>query len=222
MDYSKLLSAEEIQQSQNKPDHKSQLAYGVMICYFKRNIKFPSVEENSIPLKLISQVAYEIEMESYVYDFSEFDWETRTIKRYRQQIRDHLGFREPLAVDAKEYIEYLKNNVLLQNPSNEVILEQTRLHFESKKVELFKNKPLQRHISSAQYQFEQNLFQTTFDHLNSSDLYLIDQILTEDGEQPNEGIIALADLKKDIPGARLKNVNLAIQKPYVQINLVNY
>lgn len=212
MSDARLLSTEEIEQAQNKPDHKSQLAYAVMVSYFKRNVKFPSVEENPIPLILISQAACEIEREAYIYDFSQFDWETRTIKRYRQQIRDHLGFREPLTADAKEYIEYLKNSVLLQNPSNEVILEQTQLYFDSKNIELFRNKPLKRHIASAQYQFEQNLFQTVFDHLNSSDFYLIDQILTEDGERPNENVIALVELKKDIPGARLKNARLAIKK----------
>ena len=212
MDQTRLLSAEEIQQAKNKTDHQNQLAYAVMISYFKRNIKFPSVDENPIPLKLISKVAIEIEMESYAYDFSKFDWENRSIKRYRQQIRSYLGFREPLAVDAQQYIEYLQNDLLPNNPSNEVILEQTRLHFENKKVELFKNKSLNRHINSAQYQFEQNLFKTVYDSLDQDDFYLIDQILTENNEPPNQDIIALVDLKKDIPGARLKNVNLAIKK----------
>jgi len=210
MPESPLLSSEEVAFCLTKNGSLNQSACAIMLGYFKTHIRFPLAKEISPFLNQFSKNMKEIDLqEKNVFDF---DWKGRTAERYRNNIRKLLGYREVTDKDSLIYIEYLQKKVLQKCPSLEVILEQSRLHFERHKIEQFMPKQIRRHIASAQYQFEKNLFQTVFDHLSSSDLYLIDQILTEDGEQPKEDIIALVELKKDIPGARLKNVNLAIKK----------
>lgn len=93
-----------------------------------------------------------------------------------------------------------------------MILEQTKTYFQEHKIELFKEKQLLRHIKSAKYQFEQKFFQSICDCLTTEHYYLIDQILTEKDFSSEDAIIELSELKKDIPGARLKHVDYAIEK----------
>ena len=207
---SQLLSTDEILFCLTKHGSLNQLSCAAMLGYFKLNVRLPSKEEFPLPLKLISKVADEIEVEQQ--DISDFNWNGRTAERYRNNIRELLGYKESTDGDILEYIEYLQHKVLPISPSREVLLEQSRLYFELNKIEQFSPKQLKRYITSAEYQFEQNLFQTIFDELSSDQLYLIDQIITEDNVIQNKNIISLSDLKKDIPGARLKNVNLAIKK----------
>ena len=205
-----LLSQEDIRLCQSKIGSVNQLAFGVMLIYFKIYIRFPAFNIDPIPVQLIKTVSAALELTQD--NILDFDWGSRTTKRFRNKIREYLGYRESTDEDSLSYIDYLKQEILSVNPSDEMILEQSRLYFQKHKIEQFSAKQLKRYIKSAQYQFEQDLFQTVVDHLSSSDYHLIDQILTEDVLQPNEDIIALVELKKDIPGARLKNVNLAIKK----------
>lgn len=205
-----LLSQEDIRLCQSKIGSVNQLAFGVMLIYFKIYIRFPAFNIDPIPVQLIKTVSAALELTQD--NILDFDWGSRTTKRFRNNIREYLGYRESTDEDSLSYIDYLKQEILSVNPSDEMILEQSRLYFQKHKIEQFSAKQLKRYIKSAQYQFEQDLFQTVVDHLSSSDYHLIDQILTEDVVQPNEDIIALVELKKDIPGARLKNVNLAIKK----------
>ena len=210
MSNSPILSSGEIAFCLSKKGQLNQNISGIMLEYFKIHIRFPSVEEIPLLLRLASKVANELELDQQ--NIFEFDWVGRTAERYRNHIRELLGYRVSTDHDIGSYINHLQTNVLPKNPSPEVILEQSRLYFEQNKIEQFSPKQIKRHINSAQYQFEQNLFQNVFDNLTPDDCYLIDQVLTEDSKKLNDKIIPLANLKKDIPGARLKNVNMAIEK----------
>ena len=210
MDKSSLLSSEEIEFCLSKNNPQNQLSCAVMLAYFKINIRFPSVDEFPMPLQLVSDVANEIELQQQ--DISDFNWKGRTAERYRNNIRELLSYREAVDDDSPSYIEHLQKEILPNNPSKELVLEQSRLYFELNKIEQFTSKQMRRYIASSQYQLEQDLFKTVFDNLSQDDLYLIDQVLTENNEQPDKDIIVLVELKKDIPGACLKNVNIAIKK----------
>ncbi len=202
-----LLSLEDFNLCNTKTGKVNQLSFGIMLSYFRSYIRFPAAEEKPIQLKLISDIALELEIEESI--LSEFDWSGRTAERYHNDIRKYLGYRKANNSDVSIFIEYLMNNILPHHPSNELLIEQTRLFFYQNKIELFKRKQLERYVASAKYQFEQEFFQKIFKSLSQDNCYLIDQIL-EQTEQ--DGIIELSELKNDIPGARLKNVNFAIDK----------
>lgn len=182
-----------------------------MLSYFRIYIKFP--EDKPIPLKLISEVALELDIDPSI--ISDFDWRSRTCERYRQEIRNYLGYRTGNNDDIKAFTEHLIKNILPHNPSGDLLMEQTRLFFYQNKVELFKRKMLERYITSSKHQFEQVFFQEVFASLTKADCYLIDQILeqTEQSKDYVSGdILTLSELKRDIPGAKLKNVDLALDK----------
>ena len=208
MNEEQCLSAEEILLCKKKIGTNNQVAFGLMLTHFKACIKFPSMDEGPLPLKLIPQVTLELELAKG--KFSSFKWDGRTAKRFRQEIREHLGYREPTDHDAPKFIEHLVNNILPYIPSHGLLSEQVRLYFNKHKIEVFKNKQLKRHIASAKQQFEQCFFKNIVADLSQSNYLLIDQLLTEDSY--GEDYINLSKLKKDIPGARLKHVDHAVER----------
>ena len=210
-----LLSSEEIRNCKRKIDVRNQITFGVMISYFKTYIKFPANKNNTISSKLISQVIDDLEInESSAVDFK---WEGRTVERYRSEIRLLLGYREATNNDSKHFIKYLLKDILPRHPSKGLLMEQVKVYFNQNKIEIFKDSQLHRYINSAKYQFEQEFLKSIYENLNTDNRYLIDQVLTEIIEDSEEGIIELSELKKDIPGARLKNVSYAIDR----INLLS-
>ena len=112
-----LLSSEEIRKCKRKIDVCNQIIFGVMIAYFKTYIKFPSNKNYLVSSKLISQVIDELETnESNVVNF---EWEGRTVERYRGEIKLFLGYWEATNNDSKQFIKYLLKDILLRNPSKD-------------------------------------------------------------------------------------------------------
>jgi TnpA family transposase len=205
-----LLSPEDIILCRKKAEVSNQLMFGIMLNYFRKNIKFPFADETYISPELIIQTAFELDINQ---DGSlDFAWNSRTCKRYRNEIRIYLEFREATDSDAPKFIEHLISEILPHHPSYELLREQTRLYFYKNRIELFKSQQLNRYISSSEHKFEQNLFHELFDNLSKNSLLLIDQILVEHTKNTGSEIIELSELKKDIPGARLKHVESAINK----------
>lgn len=122
-----LLSSEEIRKCKRKIDVRNQITFGVMIAYFKTYIKFPSNKNHLVSSKLISQVIDELEInESNIVNF---EWEGRTVERYRGEIRLFLGYREAINNDSKQFIKYLLKDILPRNPSKGLLMEQVKTYF---------------------------------------------------------------------------------------------
>lgn len=213
---SNILSQEDITLCNTKTVTINKLAFGIMLSYFRSDIKFPSPQEKPISVKLISKIAEQLDIEEY--SVLDFDWSSRTAERYRQNIKKYLGFREVNNNDALSFKEYLIKEVLPHNPSEVLFTEQTKEFFRKHKIALFKSTRLDRYIASAKQQFERKLFCMIYQNLSAESCDLIDQILTspeqilKKSDKSQEDIIELAELKNNIAGARLKNINHALDK----------
>jgi TnpA family transposase len=206
---SEYLTIEEIENCKRKNKPQNQLVFGIMFAYFKIHLKFPT-KQTEIKPEIILWIADELTVETM--PFHDFNWINRTTERYRTEIRSFLGFREAKDKDSPALIDHLIKSVLPNEPSEQVLHEQIRLYFYTNKIECFTSDQLERYISSAKAKFEQQLFQKIFDNLSDANLLMIDQILTEHNSNKKFDIIVLSELKKDIPGARPKNVDNAIAK----------
>jgi len=207
---SDLLLASEVDWCKTKLGINNQIAFGLMLAHFKIFVKFPSIDDKPLPMHLLTQTVEMLGFE-LLSSFS-FDWSSRTAKRYRNEIREYLGFREVTENDAHVFITYLIEDILPKHPSHCTLSKQVKKYFQEQKIEIFKSKKLKRYIASAKHQFEQLFFQSIFDHLSRDERNYINQVLTEDKADKSNNIISLVDLKKDMPGARLKNINSAIKK----------
>ncbi|WP_116964695.1 DUF4158 domain-containing protein [Fastidiosibacter lacustris] len=107
MDESPILSVEEIAFCLTKKSPLNQIACAIMLGCFKIHIRFPLSDEAPLLLKLSSKVSAELELEQQ--NIFEFDWSSRTAERYRNNIRQLLGYREATNEDASPYINYLQN-----------------------------------------------------------------------------------------------------------------
>jgi TnpA family transposase len=213
---SNLLSLEDIAFCNTKTGRANRLAFGVMLSYFRSYIKFPSPQENPLSVKLISEIREQLGLEDS--SALDFDWGSRTGERYHQDIRKYLGFRKANDNDGTIFTEYLIKDILPHAPSNELLVEKVKIFFQQNKIELFKAKQLERYIVSAKYQFEQKLFKKIYKSLSAGSCDLIDQILKshdqtlKKADEPKADITELAELKNDIAGAKLKNIDYALDK----------
>ena len=117
---------------------------------------------------------------------------------------------------ARSSINYLVDNLIPRHLSDSVLLEQTRLYFAKNKIEIVGTKQLENYILLANQKFEQQFLGKIFNNLNQENLLLIDRILSKDSDE-DHGVIELYELKQDIAGAKIKNVQGAIDK----INLLD-
>lgn len=76
---SHLLSLDDFNLCNTKTGKMNQLAFGVMLSYFRSYIKFPSPEEQPVSLRLISAIAEDLDIEESV--LSRFNWGGRTAER---------------------------------------------------------------------------------------------------------------------------------------------
>ena len=203
------LSLEDVNVCKTKNAKSNQLAFGVMLGFFKRYTQFPMATEANISSELILQVAKSLDIDPLF--ITTFDWSGRNAKKYRQEIRKYLGYRVTNAEDIVSIINYLVDNLIPRQLSDSVLLEQTRLYFSKNKIEIVSTQQLEGYILLANQKFEQQFFDKIFNNLNQEDFLLIDRILSKDDDEDHE-IIELSELKKDIAGAKIKNIQGAINR----------
>jgi hypothetical protein len=199
-----------------KPKQSSnQLAFAVMLKFFQLEGRYP-VNGEVIPEALITCLANQLGIE--VSGMENFNWENRSIERFRGEIRKLLGYRKFSTADSKRLVTWLLKQVLPQAPTKPQCLELAYQFFRDHKLEPCAPKKLDRYIRSAMHRFEKQFFATICEKLTNSTKELIDALLEEDSDVDNEDQEANIDeiklryLKKDVAGAKLKHVNAEIQK----------
>ncbi len=208
------LSLEDLTLCQKKKGKTNQLTFGIMLSFFKIYTQFPLIGKLTISSQLILQVAKNLDIDPVF--IGTFDLSGRNAKKYRQDIRQYLGYRVANAEDIALAINYLVDNLIPIHLSDSVLLEQTRTYFVKNKIGIVSTKQLENYILLANQKFEQQFFGKIFDNLSQENLLLIDRILTKDNDEDRE-VIELSELKKDIAGAKIKNIEGAIDK----INLLS-
>ena len=85
------LSLEDLSLCKRKKGKTNQLTFGIMLVYFREYIQFPSNKNNNISPHLVLQVAKHLDIDPT--NLVSFEWNMRTGERYRQDIRQYLGYR---------------------------------------------------------------------------------------------------------------------------------
>lgn len=203
------LSLEDLNLCKKKKGQSNQLIFAIMLVYFKKYIQFSSNKANTVSMQLLLQVAKHLDIDPT--QIIPFDWDKRTGERYRQDIRQYLGYHVANAKDITLIMNYLVDDLIPRHFSDSVLLEPIRTYFIKDRIEIVNTKQLENYISLAKQKFEQQFFRKIFDNLSQGNLFLIDRILSKNSDEDNS-IIELSELKKDIPGAKIKNIQCAINK----------
>jgi len=211
------LEDEELTLVKEKNTNKNKLGFAVLLKHFQLNGRYPKGIQFIDPL-LIKSLANQLSISEAVV--KDFDWEGRSTERFRKEIRDLTGFKQATIEDSKELIVWLIKDIFPKAPKPSACIEFAYEYLYSKKTEPFTSNELEKYVQSAHSKFEQNLFTEIYNNLSKGTTKLIDQILNydfnsvEEEEQPinNYSEIKFKHFKKDIPGAKLKNVLFEINK----------
>lgn len=160
----------------------TRLGYALLLKCFQYEGHFPPAKHD-IPKSVVDYVAHQLKLDPALY--TQYDWEGRTIKGHRTQIREYLAFREATALDTEEMKTWLVAEKLAsdQNMDHLKVVVTTRFH--DLKIEPPTNDRLERLIRSACSTYEQGLFAQTLQRLPSATRTLLDDLLAR-GEVATE------------------------------------
>src|SRR5690349_18278755 len=82
----------------------TRLGCALLLKCFQYEGRFPA-GPHEIPKDVVSYVAHQLKLNATL--FTQYDWDGRTIKLHRTQIRDLLEFREATAIDVEEMKSWL-------------------------------------------------------------------------------------------------------------------
>lgn len=102
----------------NKKDGINRLAFAALLKYFQQFGRFPRSSQE-LPNEVVNYLAKQLNIE--FNEFKKYDWNGRTIKYHRAQIRDLLGFREITVEESQQIVEWLSENVVVYDRNLESI-----------------------------------------------------------------------------------------------------
>lgn len=207
-------TGDELQLIMSKQGERNQLLFAVMLQYYKIRLSFPTQHDGLVSY-LSSTLAKKISTESCY--FHEIESNHRTAKRFRQLIREHMGYRESTNADGEIFVNWLENELLPKAPQEQEVQLAVKSYYSAVKIEPFSEKQEQRYLDHARNRLENKLFDTVFKYLHPSNRDLIDTLLNqaiseENNPKSRSKEINLNTLKKGIPGAKLKHVQFALEK----------
>lgn len=77
----------------------TRLGFALLLKCFHYEGRFPHAK-HEIPKDIINYIAHQLKLDPAIY--AQYDWEGRTVKAHRAQIREHLSFREATTLDTEE------------------------------------------------------------------------------------------------------------------------
>lgn len=120
-------------------------------------------------------VAHQLKIDATLY--AQYDWEGRTVKGHRTQIREHLGFREATNLDTEEMTSWLVTHILAADQNLEHLKVVVTTRFRGRKIEPPTTDRIERVILSGCHTYEQQLFAETMQRLAPSTCTLLDDLL---------------------------------------------
>src|SRR5216684_3281993 len=173
-----MLSAWDLAQLGNKTG-ATRLGFAVLLKFFQRAGRFPTFK-NEVPGVVISFVATQVGVAPEAY--LQYDWQGRTIKDHRADIRKLLDFRESTVADAEQMKHWLIAEVLPQEHQDERLREEAYAWFRRMHLEAPTPDRLTRLIRSAAHNFEQQLYEATLARLSEATRAALEALLsTETG-----------------------------------------
>jgi TnpA family transposase len=140
----------------------TRLGFALLLKFFQQEARFPT-HPQEIPDVVIAYVAKQVDVAASTYP--DYDWQGRTIKYHRVQIRTVLGFREVSTRDAQALATWLTEHVLPteRDPARLKAL----LYQRCREVRLEPPTPdrVERLVASAIHQYEEQFCRTVLHHL---------------------------------------------------------
>lgn len=159
----------------NKKVGANQIGFAILLKSFQLMARFPD-SSAEIPDIIISYVASQLKIDPKLY--SQYNWQGRSLKNHRAEIRQLFGFRTATLSDSEEISHWLIENILPNEQRFEPLLQLIYQRFRDLQIEPPTPKQVERLIRSAINQHEKHFCNQTFSQLTPTNIEQIDLLLT--------------------------------------------
>lgn len=196
----------------NKHGAHNQLIFATMLKFFeKKGVFLVGFRQTQDFQKIMVDVSKFLQVE-----LVKFEKNSRSIERFKQEIRFLTGFRMATLGDQSSFIEYCKTVIFPSAPTWEQAFEQACSYLQRKKLEPYREKRLQRLLTTAHHQFETEFFKKLTQALPLETRERLDQLLKNEKsvsssikkkrQKISKDPLSLAELKS--PHVDLKNYSI--------------
>lgn len=164
----------------------NRLGLAVMLKAFQHEGKFPynTVE---VPQVVVEYVARQVEVPAVAYQ--SYDWRGRSSSQHRSLIREQTGFRTFGEADVTVLIEWLCEQVLPREDSDESIKGLALQYLRLERIEPPSVLKLERYLNAARRRYETQVCQQVFTLLNDQQRERLEELLkatVREDDQPEE------------------------------------
>ncbi len=178
------LLPQELELVKNKVD-ANQIGFAVLLKYFQIFARFPE-ETTKIPDTIISYIASQLETDTQLY--SQYNWQGRSIKNHRAEIRALFGFRTATISDSEAISKWLIEKILPNEQRFEPVQSLIYQRFRELHIEPITPKQIERLIKSTIRQYEADFCQQTLNKLTPENIQQLDLLLSTEETEDDESI----------------------------------
>lgn len=139
-------------------DSHNHLGKALLLKFFQQAGRFPE-NETKLPAQMITYVAHQLSLSPEVIQV--YQWDGRTIKEHRRQIREWLGFHPATVADQQALQTWLLQEVLPHEHCPAYLEPLVYQRLQRMQTEPPTQGQIARLITAALYQYEQAFFTTT-------------------------------------------------------------
>ncbi len=161
----------------------NQIGFALLLKHFQLFARFPD-SQSSIPQTIISYIAHQINVSESLY--SNYDWQGRSAKGHRVEIRRLFNFRVATVADSEQMAEWLVQEILPTEQRFESLIEQVYQKWKELQIEPPTPGRIDRLIHSAITQHETNFCHQIFSQLSQKVISQIDILLTTEESDEKE------------------------------------
>jgi hypothetical protein len=125
------LEDEELTLVKEKNTDKNKLGFAVLLKHFQLEGRYPKGIQVVEPL-LIKNLANQLGISEL--SIKDFDWEGRSLDRFKSEIRTLTGFKQATIQDSKNLIAWLIKDIFPKSPKPSQCIEYAYEHFRTKKL----------------------------------------------------------------------------------------
>ena len=204
-----LILPEEERMLTNRTPH-GRLGFAVLLKFFQVKGRFPNWQ-GEVGKDILANIAEQIGVP--VEAWLDLNWEGRTIKRHRADIREWCGFREVTLSDLEIFRRWLVEEIIPQGYRADRVREALLKRCRDLRIELPASDHSNRLIQSAFQEHETRFCETLVQNLNSTTLGRLDSLLQLQHSMGDEAEwTAWQTLKSDPGKAGLESVKEAVAR----------
>ena len=192
------LDSEELKFVQSNNTEKNRLAFAIMLKFFQAKGRYPTRKDPVEPM-ILHSLASQLKVSPLL--FEPIHLENRTAERFRQKIRDFLGYKKATLSDAEKLISWLMEQAESGPYTSPQYREKVYLFLKEQKIEPFSPKKIDRYIRAATSRFEKQFFAAISKQLSPEAINLFKKLLNDLDIDDNK---VEADINTDVLLKHLK------------------